>query len=274
MNYLRKFLYLSVLKNIIMPFKKNNNKEKIIKEFIDNFVSNFFLKEAEDEFIDQTKPQRKPGSSYQKPTGINQTQKFDFNHLKSLKDIPQILGYLQTTNIWGKQLVGQGRLVWKLGNGTALKVAQNQGGIGQNQAEVSVCKGDRYKILFPMVFDHDQNFNWILVEEASPINSEIWQQLTKGLNWEVFRSALRGAFPNKLKQSTGHQITNFNFQNDKENFIQAANNQFFASLIRIIKECGYEPGDLAKLDSWGIIKGRLVIIDSGFTEAVNQTHYK
>jgi cell division protease FtsH len=47
-----------------------------------------------------------------------------------------------------------------------------------------------------------------------------------------------------------------------------------ADLENMLNECKYEPGDIAKLDSWGIIGGKPVILDSGFTEAVNQAYYK
>jgi hypothetical protein len=159
---------------------------------------------------------------------------------------------------------GQGRLVYRIGSGKVLKVAKNDGGIGQNQAEASVCASSADVVsLFPKVFEQSESWFWILVEEAQPMTEQAFQSLT-GISWRMFWSALKGAFSGKASNVT---------QQDQQNYAQASANQFFARVVKAIRDCRYEPGDIAKLDSWGIVNGKAVIIDSGFTEAVNKAYY-
>ena len=151
-----------------------------------------------------------------------------------------------------------------MGNGKVLKVAKNDGGIGQNQAEATVCASSADVVsLFPKTFEQSPAGFWILVEEAQPMTEDAFRSLTE-LPWKTFWSALKGAFAGKASNVTPQ---------DQQNYAQASTNQFFARVVKAIRDCKYEPGDIAKLDSWGIVGGKAVIIDSGFTEAVNKTYY-
>lgn len=218
---------------------------------------NLYLTE---DFDASTAPVRKPSSSGSQTPQVA----FNFDELRRLGDLNSVLEYVNKT--LGRALLGegQGRLVYRLGNGKVLKVAKNDGGIGQNQAEATVCSSSADVVsLFPKTFEQSPAGFWILVEEAQPMTEEAFRTLT-GLTWKMFWSALKGAFSNKASNVTPQ---------DQQNYAQASANQFFARVVKAIRDCGYEPGDIAKLDSWGIVGGKAVIIDSGFTEAVNKTYY-
>jgi hypothetical protein len=192
-------------------------------------------------------------------------QGFKLDQLRKFNNLEQVLWYVTSTLGSDKIGEGQGRSVYRLGGGKVLKVAKNPGGIGQNEAEAHVCSGaSDVTNLFPKVFEVAPNNFWLVTEEASPMTPDVFEKLT-GLPWRTFQSGLKGAFESKALNVS---------QFDKQNFIQASRNPFFSRIVRIIKECKYEPGDIAKLDSWGVIGGRPVILDSGFTEAVNQAYYK
>lgn len=192
-------------------------------------------------------------------------QQFSLDQLRKIGTLEQVLGYINATLGSTKIGEGQGRLVYKLGGGKVLKVAKNPGGVGQNQAEAHVCSGSSETAdLFPKIFEVGPNNFWLIMEEASAMTPQAFEKLTK-LPWETFLSGLKGAFASKARN-----VSEF----DKQNFITASNNPFFSRIVRIIQECKYEPGDIAKLDSWGIIGNKPVILDSGFTEAVNQAYYR
>jgi len=196
---------------------------------------------------------------------VDWEQGFNLDQLRKINDLDQALWYVNSTLESDKIGEGQGRVVYKLGGGKVLKMAKNPGGIGQNEAESHVCSSASVVTnLFPKVFEVSPNNFWLVTEEASPMTPEAFEKLT-GLPWRTFQSGLKGAFHSKARN-----VSEF----DKQNFIQASRNPFFSRIVRIIQECKYEPGDIAKLDSWGVIGDRPVILDSGFTEAVNLAYYK
>lgn len=218
---------------------------------------NLYLSE---DFDASTAPVRKPSSSGSSAPQVA----FNFDELRKLGDLNAVLEYVNKTLERALLGEGQGRLVYRLGNGKVLKVAKNDGGIGQNQAEATVCASSADVVsLFPKTFEQSPAGFWILVEEAQPMTEDAFRSLT-GLPWKTFWSALKGAFAGKASNVTPQ---------DQQNYAQASTNQFFARVVKAIRDCKYEPGDIAKLDSWGIVGGKAVIIDSGFTEAVNKTYY-
>jgi hypothetical protein len=222
-----------------------------------------------EDFADAT---RKTTSNRPRPgqPAQQQPQQFSMEQLKTIKDLGSVLSYVDATLSSQKIGNGQGRVVYKLGNNQVLKVAMNPGGQGQNQAEATVCSSDGSMDLFPKVAEVGPDNMWLVTQEATPMSQEAFAQLT-GMPFNEFTSALAGAFPQKLDQT---KTTQLKLQQNKTNFDKFYGNAFFRKIITIIQDCKYEPGDIAKLDSWGVVNGKPVIIDSGFTEAVNQAYYQ
>lgn len=234
-------------------------REKIIESFIEEMLSEYILED--EDFTDVTRK-----TNLVKKAPQPQREIFDLEKLRTLQSLTDIFSYLQSTMENAKIGAGQGRTVYKLGNGQVLKVANDQGGIEQNKAESIACSG--FQDLFPRIFEIQKTFLWMIVAEATMMEPNRFQQITK-MPWDKFISGLKGAFPEKLKNPTPQQLESF-----KQNFIDLSGNPFFKKVIGAIKSCKYEPGDIAKLDSWGVVQGKPVIIDSGFTEAVSQQFYK
>lgn len=195
-------------------------------------------------------------------------KEFDLEYLKQMDELTQVIVYVEKTLGQRKIGQGQGRSVYRLDDGRVLKVAKNSGGIGQNEAEVTVCKTPATADIFPGIFESDPKFTWIVAEEAQPMTRIKFEGLT-GVSWSEFISALGGAFTKALGNASSGELRHYQQMFDKH-----FGNKFFRRVVNLVKDCKYEPGDLAKLDSWGIVKNRPVIIDSGFTEAVNQAHYQ
>jgi hypothetical protein len=187
---------------------------------------------------------------------------FSIDQLRSFQDLSQILGYIQATVGVAKIGEGQGRLVYKLGDGTVLKVAKDENGQVQNQTEAESCGSNGNEDLFPEVRESDPDGKWLISEEAAPMTRVLFRQLT-GMGWGDFVSALAGAFPHKLNKE---KTSEGSIQHNRNSFEAQYSNLFFRKIISVIKDCKYEPGDISKLDSWGIINGKPVIIDSGFAE--------
>lgn len=235
-----------------------------LREYIEAVVDAYIM----EDFADATRPTQGARQGTRPTKGAPQNP-FNIEQLKNIQTLDQVQAYVNST--LGNALIGkgQGRSVYKLGGGKVIKVAIDQGGQGQNQAEATVCSSSAAGDLFLKPTELGPNHMWIITPEAAGMTEEAFERMT-GLNWGLFRSALAGAFPQKLDASTGAD----KLERNKQNYINASNNPFFSRIVRVVQDCKYEPGDIAKLDSWGIVGGKPVIIDSGFTEAVNQAYYK
>lgn len=130
---------------------------------------------------------------------------------------------------------GSGRKVFDLGNGYVIKVAKNKAGIAQNKCEHEISYND-HSNLFAKVIQVSNNFKLLIMQKADEINtiSYVWQYFNVTSKRELF----------DLKE----------LQNIKRNY----------NLLL---------GDFNKKSSWGIINGRPVIIDYGFTREVKERYY-
>lgn len=130
---------------------------------------------------------------------------------------------------------GSGRLVFDLGNGYVVKVAKNKRGIAQNIVEYQISSKDHSNI-FAKVTAVSENNYYLIMEKAEKIRNitEIWRY------YEVRNN--RGLF-------------------HREEFALLA------------KEYNLLWADLCRPINWGIVHGRPVIIDYGFTKEVKRKYY-
>lgn len=130
---------------------------------------------------------------------------------------------------------GSSREVFDLENGYVVKVAKNMAGIAQNQTEYAISYYDNSD-LFAKVVQVSDNFYFLIMEKADKVDSIS----------DVFKyfkvSGKKGLF--HLKK----------LQNIKRKY----------NLVL---------GDFDRRSNWGIIKGRPVIIDYGFTREVSEIYY-
>ncbi|WP_315076759.1 hypothetical protein [uncultured Clostridium sp.] len=130
---------------------------------------------------------------------------------------------------------GSSRKVFDLGNGYVIKVAKNRAGIAQNKSEYKISSND-YSDLFAKVIKASNNFNLLIMQKAIKIYN-----ISYVLKYFNVRSK------NQLLNSK-------ELQNIKRNY----------NLLL---------SDLGRKSSWGIINGRPVIIDYGFTREVQKMYY-
>lgn len=130
---------------------------------------------------------------------------------------------------------GSGRQVFDLGDGYVVKMAKNEAGIAQNNSEYKISCND-HSNLFAKVIKASDDFSLLIMQKAAKINhiSYVWKY--------------------------------FNVRNKKELF----NSE---ELLKIKKRYNLLLGDFSRASSWGIINGRPVIIDYGFTRKVVERYY-
>ena len=131
---------------------------------------------------------------------------------------------------------GSSRRVFDLGNGYVIKVAKNKAGVAQNKCEYRISINDTSN-LFAKVAQVSDDYTLLIMEKAIKVKniSNIWN---------YFNVSGKNEFIN-LKR----------IQEMRRNY----------NLLL---------GDLARESNWGIINGKPVIIDYGFTRAVRARYYR
>lgn len=130
---------------------------------------------------------------------------------------------------------GSSRDVFDLQNGYVVKVAKNIAGIAQNQTEYAISNYDDSN-LFARVISISNDFYFLVMEKADKIDNIS----------DVFMY--------------------FNVSDKRELF-------HLKELQNIKKKYNLLLGDFDRKSNWGIIKGRPVIIDYGFTREVSERYY-
>jgi hypothetical protein len=145
------------------------------------------------------------------------------------------------------QLLGKGssRKVVDIGNGKVLKIAFNEKGISQNEAEVEIFNSDNsdyYELgLFAKIYDYSSNYKYVIMEKCSKTRSikHVKQMLA---DMEICNSLDDG----------------FN------DILQELESRYDLP----------KTGDNARKSSWGITEnGKCVLVDYGCTYNVWQNHY-
>jgi hypothetical protein len=131
--------------------------------------------------------------------------------------------------------MGSGRIVYDLENGYVVKVAKNKKGIAQNKTEYKISLLDNTN-LFAKVLDVSENFEYLVMEKAIKINDiyYVWKYFNVRSNKQLYR-------------------------------------------VKELQNISYRYGllliDLRRPVNWGLLNGRPVIIDYGYTEEVRRRYY-
>lgn len=137
----------------------------------------------------------------------------------------------------GYKYIGDGssRKVFDLKNGYVIKVAKNMAGIEQNRMESKISKSDNTG-LFAKVKYSSPNYEFIIMKKAKKVDDILWV-------WSYF-----GVF-------------------DAVEFLN------LGELQRIKYKYDLMLNDLNRASSWGIVDGKMVIIDYGYTKKIREKYY-
>ena len=130
---------------------------------------------------------------------------------------------------------GSSRKVFDLGNGYVVKVARNKAGIAQNKMEYKISLTTSSN-LFAKVIQSSKDFNALIMEKADKVDD--FSYICNYFNVQNIIEVLR------LEE----------IQNIHKSFNLLLN-------------------DLCRTSSWGIINGRPVIVDYGFTTEIRKRYY-
>lgn len=176
----------------------------------------------------------------------------------------------------GLRKLGQGsaRIVFALDSKRALKMARNQRGLAQNQAELDVMTDPAAQNVFARIFSYDPSpdCKWLVSELVRPLGEEETQEFKRltGVPWHVFSDLV--LFDKRTwKDSLSSFVGEFSKQ-EIRSWEQGWLGSVFETL-NSIKPVLIE-GDLDVIGHWGKTPDqRIVLLDYGYTESVMNRFY-
>jgi hypothetical protein len=179
--------------------------------------------------------------------------------LKEMSDLKDFDDRVALAKKHYKQLgIGSSRTIFQMDKKMVLKVAHNDKGIAQNQAEMSP------KMQRPCtnhVLVADAKGKWIIIRFTETVSKESFKKMT-GLGFDSFMNAL---------------FYKFNNDSDKwsrpKNYEEIKKHPLFKCMVELTADCDLQIGDIDKPSSWGELDGRPVLRDYGLTREVWDKFY-
>jgi len=194
---------------------------------------------------------------------------FSLDEFKNLWSYAKKLKYAQEH--LGKPIGrGSARVVYRVDNDKVLKLAKNEKGAAQNEAEIDWAYDSYFDHLLANIFDHDKEKHlWVEMELATRAKGSDFKRL-----WGVDLDDLSMYLSNFHSQNNGRGTI---YGQDPELKDKLDNNEEVMSILDFMMNSDSAPGDLTKPNSWGLVKREgyetLVLIDFGLTNSVYQSYY-
>lgn len=110
-------------------------------------------------------------------------------NLNKFKTIPSIIGKIKYANsILPKLGKGSSRIVFALSGDKVLKIAKNEKGFAQNNAELELFTSPDTKPVVARIYDAAQDNSWLISEIVKPFsNSRAEWQAATGFDYLLFK---------------------------------------------------------------------------------------
>lgn len=194
----------------------------------------------------------------------NWPQSFDMEHFKALTSFKARMDYCQAhlPRIGG----GSGRMVYKIDDQTALKLAKNAKGVAQNKAEDDEYIQRTYDHIVTKVLDRHPNYLWIESQLAKKVNRSRFKQLSGGIDIDDIEIWMTNYGLARKGEKKRYQ--------DSEMNDRIWNNEFFYDVADMGNNMKMNFGDFGRLSSYGEFNGELRLVDYGLSDDVYTTHYE
>ena len=150
-----------------------------------------------------------------------------------------------------------------------LKIARNKKGIAQNEVEINMSTDYMWDGMIAEIYDYDENGLWVEMALARKVTEKNFKEIT-GVSFKDYCSAMYYRY-----NDMGHnRILKYS---KPSNMDEMWDNEFVFSMMDIMSNYDLPPGDLCKLNSFGIIKkdgeDQIVMIDYGLNNKVYDSYY-
>ena len=181
-------------------------------------------------------------------------EKFNLNKFKTFDNIHVMLEYAK--KFLGILGTGSSRQAFTLSSKYVLKIALNDKGLSQNEAELDVFTNPTSKKVVAKIFGTDPEYRWLISEGVKPLSDESEFENLTGVPWKAFDVEVLASYIKGVKK------------------LEKNTPDFFKAVIITAQNNSLMPGDLAEISHWGkTADGRCVLLDSGFTREVWKSHY-
>lgn len=164
---------------------------------------------------------------------------------------------------------GSSRIVYKIDEAKVLKLAKNQKGIAQNDAEIGFSNDYMWDGITAEIFNYDENGLWVEMELARKVTSTIWMSIV-GMSLNDMMDCARYV----ENQSRGPYIKS----QPPPMLDEAYENEFTSKILDLIGNYDIPSADFEKYSTYGVVnrtgEDEIVIIDYGLTTDVFNIHYK
>ncbi len=259
--------YRGVRHAVYIPFYPNQ-----IKSAIGN-VGTYSLNSNK---IDESKLREKlrlhAGSSLQEKYPVD----FSFKTLVNQPTLVYKKQYLkQFFSVLGE---GSSRIVFEVDDRHVLKLAINDAGIAQNEAEIQI--GKKQNPICIRIINYDPAGSYIETERAEPLEDEkesaLYFEYYTGISFKRLYALLQDLGSDSIIYDINQYVI--------DNYQEELKNKWVQQLIKLAIDNSYVvPGDFVKLSSYGVVKRRtqgktgwyhaVVLLDLGFTNDVYRNHY-
>lgn len=155
---------------------------------------------------------------------------------------------------------GSSRLVYLTSKGTILKLAKNEKGLAQNKAESNPKMKSKY---LNKILRYAKNNVWIETEKLEKIKAKQFEEMT-GVDFQLFSDAI--SYGLKDVAGTTHE--------KPVDFDEVKGSDVYKEMLSLGKKFKLMPGDMARISSWGTLKGQPILIDAGLTREVYDEFYE
>jgi len=174
-----------------------------------------------------------------------------------------------------KIAAGTGRVVFKVDDKTALKLAKNPKGIAQNAQEAQLGADNYISDIVANVFNSDNDDKWIESELATKVKPNRFKELV-GVDIDTAGKYLMQR--EKEEERRSRSMSGYNFMDTKsELYTQLHENEFLQRVVELMFNYNIKAGDFSKLNSYGEVNREghptIVVVDYGLSDEVYQTHY-
>jgi hypothetical protein len=156
---------------------------------------------------------------------------------------------------------GSARIVYLTPSKTIIKLAKNDKGLAQNEAESNPKMKSKY--LNPII-SCAKNHAWCETHFLDKITVKDFEEMT-GLEFDDFGDSIR------------YGLRNVSGNTDKEkpeHFDEVAKSDIYREMKDIGEKFKLLPGDMARISSWGTKDGKPILIDAGLTRDIFDQYYE
>jgi len=158
---------------------------------------------------------------------------------------------------------GSSRIVYLTKNKTVVKLAKNDKGLQQNEAEREASAKCHSKFL-NKVLNYAKDYSWVEVPFLEKITEKEFEEMT-GQKFSDFGDAISYGL---------RDISGSSDKKEPKNFKEVQKSEIYKEIKDIGHSCKLLPGDLSRISSFGEKDGHPVLLDAGLTLKIWEQFYE